>query len=448
MERASRGLGHWEEALRRGNEAVEIYRQLGDVEMTTSAIYKGASVLLLTGRCQEAVEMARSGLAELGDEPTERRADFLAVLGSSYAILGSYVPAKEAFNEATAAARELSNPRLLAGVLANWSVLNGIFLEVADDLSNSRKSLESSQSESVPWVRAIALNEQMMALHRAGRVEDASRVCKELEPIARKIGHVGFLATCIWTHAWAEFGKVPDLMKLEAQLGEGVEMCRTARVPMNTAQSLAQLSLAKFFRGQQSSALDCALEASRLEVPGYLEGFLVGTIFRERAYCGDHAGAMALLSDTSVKLKLPRENQPNTFGSWAFLISVVEGLTMLGERERAAEFYPLVCGLLDTGMISFPMMARFPRTIAGVAATAARQWQAAEEHFRIALRQAEEIPDQLERAECRRFYGSMLLNRNSAGDPQEARRLLTHALEDYSRIGMPLHIELTQALLD
>jgi hypothetical protein len=41
----------------------------------------------------------------------------------------------------------------------------------------------------------------------------------------------------------------------------------------------------------------------------------------------------------------------------------------------------------------------------------------------------------------------MLLDRGLAGDRQEARRLLSDALGDYSSIRMPLHIEIIETLL-
>jgi hypothetical protein len=254
-----------------------------------------------------------------------------------------------------------------------------------------------------------------------------------------------FLVTSTWTKAWAEFAKTPDLAKLEQHLTESVELCQ-ARVPMLAAQSLAQLSLAKFFGGQ-SSALDYAIDAGRVEVPGYLGGFVAGAIFRQRAYAGDRAAALEFLKDASARFVLPRENQPSTFGSWAFLVSAIEGLAILGERERAAEFYPLTLRLIDTGMITFSWVARFPQTIAGIAAAAGRQWEPAAEHFRIALRQAEEMPDSLERADVHRFYGSMLLEKGSRDDREQARILLTDAVADYSGIGMPRFVEVAKGLL-
>jgi hypothetical protein len=127
------------------------------------------------------------------------------------------------------------------------------------------------------------------------------------------------------------------------------------------------------------------------------------------------------------------------------LALVIEGLVMLGEQSQAEELYPLVGELLDTGAIALWPIHRFTHTIAGVAAAAARQWEAAEGHFQIALQHAESFPDRLEQAEIRRFHAMMLKDRAAAGDREEAQTLLSEALETYTHIGMPRHIEMAGA---
>ena len=99
--------------------------------------------------------------------------------------------------------------------------------------------------------------------------------------------------------------------------------------------------------------------------------------------------------------------------------SVIEGLVMLGEHAQAGQLYPLVRELIDIGAVVLWPIFRFTQTIAGIAASAAHQWEAAEEHFRIAMRQAESFPDRLEQAEIRRFHAMMLMDR--AG-PERSRK--------------------------
>jgi hypothetical protein len=65
----------------------------------------------------------------------------------------------------------------------------------------------------------------------------------------------------------------------------------------------------------------------------------------------------------------------------------------------------------------------------------------------MAMQQAGSFPYRLEQAEIRRFHAMMLKDRAAAGDREKAQMLLSEALETYTHIGMPRHIEMTQALL-
>jgi hypothetical protein len=177
-----------------------------------------------------------------------------------------------------------------------------------------------------------------------------------------------------------------------------------------------------------------------------MEGLGVGTIFRQLAYAGDRDGALAILDEK--RALLPRSGQPNTAGSWLMLALVIEGLVMLGEHSQAGHLYPLVCELVGIGPVVLWPIFRLTHTIVGVAAAAARQWEAAEEHFQVAMQQAESFPNRLEQTEIRRFHAMMLMDRAAPGDREKAQTLLGEALADYTFIGMPRHSEITQTLLD
>lgn len=128
------------------------------------------------------------------------------------------------------------------------------------------------------------------------------------------------------------------------------------------------------------------------------------------------------------------------------LALVVEGLFMLGEHAQAGELYPLVRDLIDTGAVVVWPIPRYTQTVAGLAAAGARQWEAAEKHFQVAMRQADFFPDRPEQAEIHRFHAMMLRDRAGRGDREKAQTLLNEALETYTHIGMPRHIEMIQAL--
>jgi hypothetical protein len=120
---------------------------------------------------------------------------------------------------------------------------------------------------------------------------------------------------------------------------------------------------------------------------------------------------------------------------------------MLGELSQAGQLYSLACELVGSGAVVLWPILRFTQTIAGVAAAAAQQWEAAEEHFQIAMQQAKSFPNLLEQAEIRRFHAMMLIDRAAPGDREKAQTLVREALESYTQIGMPRHIEMTQRLL-
>jgi tetratricopeptide (TPR) repeat protein len=155
---------------------------------------------------------------------------------------------------------------------------------------------------------------------------------------------------------------------------------------------------------------------------------------------------MAILHENRALLAL--SGQQNIRGSWWMLALVIEGLVMLGEHSQAGQLYPLALELIGTRTVTLWPVFRFTQTIAGVAAAAARQWEAAEEHFQMAMQQAESFPYRLEQAEIRRFHAMMLKDRAAPGDREKAKTLLNEALETYTQIGMPRHIGIARALLN
>lgn len=122
---------------------------------------------------------------------------------------------------------------------------------------------------------------------------------------------------------------------------------------------------------------------------------------------------------------------------------------MLGEHDRAAELYPLVPELLQTGTVitSGSGLGLVEKT-AGIAAAAGERWAAAEAHFERALKQAEAIPHRIDQADARRWWAWMLLDRDASGDRDRARRLLDQARSIFGDIGMPLHVTIVNELLD
>jgi tetratricopeptide (TPR) repeat protein len=442
---AELSLEQWDAALADLGTVVEIYTNLGDREMIGRSFTDLTDALGLAGRFQEASETALRGLVNLSAEVTVQRARLLGALGQARAADGEYEPANEALREALSIASQLSDSKLVAELLGARSIINFHFFRLKDAAADGLRSEQSAKAESSPWQRALQLRILHQSLLYLGQLDEAARIRGILEPLARRIGQSYAIALSVSSRAWAEFGRAQDLAKLETDLRQTPASRQTARFTYWQALLEVQLSLAEFFRGNWASALSHAQAACRPESGGAIEGFGVGTLFRQMAYAGDRIGALAILDEK--RTRLPVSGRPNTRGSWLMLALVIEGLVMLGERSQAEELYPLVGELLDTGAVALWPIFRLTHTIAGVAAAAARQWRAAEDHFGIALQHAEAFPQRLEQAEIRRFHAMMLIDRAAPSDREKAQTLLSEALADYTFIGMPRHIEMTQALL-
>jgi tetratricopeptide (TPR) repeat protein len=443
---AERGLELWDAAIGHLAESLEIYISVGDRETIGRSFTDLSDACVLAGRFKEASETALRGLSSLPQDASVHRARLLAALGQAHANAGEYEPANEALREALRIATQLSDAKLVAGLLGVRSIVNFHFFRLKEAAADGFRSEQSAAAEASPWQRALQLRILNQSLLYLGRWDEAASITVILEPLAKRIGQSYAIALSLSSRALAEFGRAPDLAKLDTNLRRAPTPGARARFPYWQVLSEVQLSLTEFFRGNWASALSHAQAACRPEAGSSIEGFGVGTLFRQMAYAGDRNGAFALLDEK--RKCLPVSGRPNTRGSWLMVALVIEGLVMLGERPQAEELYPLVGELLDTGAVALWPIFRFTHTIAGVAAAAARQWQAAENYFQIALQQAEAFPQRLERAELQRFHAMMLMDRAASGDRDQARNLLSEALKSYTQIGMPRHIEMTHTLLD
>jgi tetratricopeptide (TPR) repeat protein len=443
---ADLGLEQWDTALANLNEMLEIYTRLGDREMIGRGFTELTDAFIWVGKFREAADVARRGLAYLKDDVSSDRVRLLAALGQAIAASAGYEPAYDALWEAFNLASQLSDPKLEARVLGARSIVNLHFFRLRESAADGFLSDQLGGAEVSPWQRALQLRVLHQTLLYLGRLEEALKIADELEPLAIKIGQAYSVALCLSTRTWAEFGKTTDIGKLEAGFQQVSKSDARVRFAFWEVLAEVQLSLVDYIGGNWASALAHARTANSTD-PGMssIRGFGQGTLFRQLAYSGDRDRALAILRENQVWL--PRIGQKNFRGSWWMLALVVEGLAILGEKSQAGQFYPIVRELVDTGAMALWPFCRFTQTIAGIAAGAAREWGAAEDHFQLAMQQAESFPQIMEQAEIRRFRAMMLLDRAGRGDREKARTLLSEALESYTRIGMPRHVEMVQTLL-
>ena len=272
----------------------------------------------------------------------------------------------------------------------------------------------------------------------SGRREDAESLHDELESLSSRLGHV----FALWVSYIDQLHyKIldGDLPGLESRGQKILDWARTVGIPWGIRQTLGLLSLGELWGGRQEAALELAHESVE-EEGSELPVSSRATLMLVQAYGG---GSDALRQLDA--LELPTSGVENDLGKQTALLFAAPALAVLGEDDRAAELYPLMREPLEN-MKSSPFGALMPETAAGIAAACGRSWDAAEAHFRTALRYAREIPHKLEEPQIRYWYAKMLIGRSASGDRERARELLSDAIEGYRSIGMPLYLEMAEEL--
>jgi hypothetical protein len=271
-------------------------------------------------------------------------------------------------------------------------------------------------------------------------LEGGAQVVEEVRSLANRLGHFGAMLCVAWARGPMEFA-APDFERI-ARWARGLQ---DIGEPMGFQPICGPaLGYVEFLRGDWDAARRIMEEGTGYELGNRLSGLEWGLLLQTLAYRGEREEAVGIFD--AHRHCLPRTGQPGGWGSWHFLLCAVEGLFVLGERDEAGVLYPLVEEFLATGVMLTVFRGRLTQRVAGMAAAAGRQWDAAEDHFLAALRQAQDLPHVLEEAETRRFYAAMLTDRDLPGDHARAIGLLDEATATYQHIGMPRHVHLVETL--
>jgi class 3 adenylate cyclase/tetratricopeptide (TPR) repeat protein len=444
---AERSAGNWPEATAIWQEAVDAYVTLGDQEAIGRVGVQAAFSLMWAARWEDSFEMAERVLAVMGEGVSSDRARLLANAGAVLSF--GEVPFEVGdgyLRRALAMADQLGDPTVRGHCLLFLCLNRFPLMHQAECAEAGLEAAELLRTAGDLWGVAAVLGFATIAVVDMGRFDEALRLQQELEPLAERLGNHPALMQARRIRAMVDFCTAPDLAALEAFAHADLEFVRGAGLPW-FVHALGWIGLARFLAGDWDTCLAPLEEGVALDPPSGLNGWNRSLLFEALAYRGDREAALALL-DKAEDNRMPTAGQPNGWGRWTMLWSVVEGLYVLGEHDRAAGLYDLVVECIErTGSVCphYNDM-RLPERTAGIAATAGRCWDDAEEHFRTALRQAEELPHLPEQAHTRRFFAGMLLERDGPGDRTEAARMAAEAVDLYRRMGMPRHLELAAGL--
>ena len=443
--RARRSLGDYAGALPDWEEALQGYEALDDLDAATRMRFEISLDLWWLNRDAEALQWAERALAALGAEATPRRGRILAWTGAAGAWVTPYEHGAALIDEALAVAERLGDKRLSGYALVNKALHRIAFSLHREVLDAGREGIRLLQAEGDLWEVATLLAFMEVAALELGEIALSVELGERAETLGTRIGH-SFAVYVLHDVACAARRLMAET-DLDALQRAGQRHFDAVGDQGFRHHSKTLLAHAAFLRGDWEQALVEAEDAVAHSPEHHAtSGMDWACYLRVLAYSGRSADVHAVLE--RCQDDLPRLGRPNGLGPWYLPAGAVEALTVIGDRAGAAAFYPVVREFMaTTGVVVTGFCSYLPERIAGIGATVAGQWEAAEGHFRTALRQADELPFVLECAETKRWFAQLLLERSFAGDVDQARSLLEQAIAVYRRIGMPRHEALARAVL-
>ena len=432
---AQRSLGRLDEGLASWRDALSYYESVGDTESIGRITTGIGTQLAWAARWTEVFEMVGRGLAPLGEQAITERGRLLGLGGIAMAWVGQEEAAGEMIDEALSLARRLDDDSYLGQGLTAKCIHLYAYMHFPESFEVGGQAARALRRAGDLWNVATVLGFQMFSSTFRLRFDEANEIEEELRPLATRLGHAG--ATMFANRCRSLIGFFDESNLEEAELfgQRDLELCERNGLPW-TSQSHLFLGRAAFVRGDWGTALDHYSLAAQTDEPGALWGWGLGSLFALRAQAGHKEEAVGLLPE--IRQHLPGRGESATIGRWTLLLCVVEGFAALDMNDAAAELYPAVLESLDTGAV-LRFDGRTIQTVAGIAATCAGNWAAAETHFETALRQLSPFPKSFQRFEIDHFYAQMLLARDSDGDRPRALEMLTGAARGYARIGASRH---------
>jgi len=437
---AQRSAGRLDEAIATWSQALDAHERLGDAEAVGRLAHVASQQLTWTGRFVESVQMSSRGLAALGDAETGDRSRTLCRAGLTISLGGAHDAGEEMIREGQEIADRLGGDDLRGLALYYLGVHEWAWGRMAKALLALSTAIELLAKTGQRWDLANAAGFLGLTLLNLGRVDEALALADEQARLAERIGNRNGQFVIQQSRAILELARSGDIAAWRRFAEAGLELA----VGAVRSNALAFLGVAEFWAGRWDEAL--ALFDDRAEFPGVFGGGSAGRVLI-MAYSDDRSGALEWIAAHSDQFAEP--GRPNAWSSWNRASMATEALYVLGEYEQAAALSPALedgVTVLGRAGVRFPD-GRLITTVAGMAAAAGARWETAEEHFRSALREAQERPRQLEEQDVCRFYAQMLIERGGTGDHALARQLLQGSIDAYRALGMPRHAQLSEALL-
>jgi class 3 adenylate cyclase/tetratricopeptide (TPR) repeat protein len=436
---ALRSQGRWDEALKVMDEALRLYEALGRTDALGRLCGVMSYQLGWAAKWEEAVGVASRGLAALGDLPNPDRARLLAEAAWVSGLAGDYAGATGMFAAARDLAGQLGDETALADVLQLQTIHHMAWVELAQGVAAGLRAAEVYEAGGELWeltgVLAFVEYQHKTLAHpepTAAHTDRLTGLAGRVGPLAERLGHLGAEFLVVASRIRIEGVYRADLAFVERLGGHVVEICERGGLPWLYVGHL-YLGLAAHWRGDWETAERELRLADELEAPGAIGGQSAAHLALHLARAGRGDEAAELFE--ARRATLPAAGQTSSIGAWNMLLGFVEALTLAGRRDQVAPLRPLVeeAMALDD-WIAFD--GRLVVTRAAIAATAARDFDAAERHFAAAQATAEALGNRIEQVDLGFWRARMLADRDGPGDRRAAAALAAEVAGRYRDLGM------------
>jgi serine/threonine protein kinase/tetratricopeptide (TPR) repeat protein len=416
-------LGRREEFVEDLTGAFEMLEELGLGADAAAVLSELSYVLIWDAQPAEAQALITRGLKLVGEEASASHSRLLSARGLAHGMAQELVEARENHMAAVGMARSLDIAELLAETLQHqaidwWFQLNGSTQEqVAHEAAALRRELGQE------WNLGHCLWMEQAGLTWQGRYAEAEVINEELIPLAERNEDMGSLAICAMMNCLIEQAR-GNLESSSAHMRRSKDLFEAGGFPWGWI-SEGHFSVNALLMGEDEAARTAFELAGENAIPGVVwSGADNCYLLSGKAWLGD--------DDTwevfeRLRQEIPAAGSPKSSGPAMLLMGAIEALVLIGREDEAAQLYPAIQEIVaeEVGVQSFTY--GFHQRFAGIAAAAAGDWTAAEQHLATALEMAEELEHRVEQARVRYWYARMLLARGGDGDPGRAGDLLDEA---------------------
>lgn len=432
---AQRAVGRWTDAIESWSESLAIAAVLQDIESISRTCRAASHNLVWAMRPQEASNLITNALSQVGSASAER-ARMLGARSFAQAWAGDYEGSSASIEAELRAADELNDAGLRNHALAMRTQQLPAFLEHTRAVEAGFQAAEALRLEDDPWTLTSMLGFLKYELVGLGRIPEAKAIGAELGPLAEKIGNFATLQQHLRMEAMMEFFRSGNVHELGVFAAKDRELSLAVGLGV-LEHSLAWLGMARFLAGDWAGARNFLTSAAESEPQTAMTGWGLSSLLEFQAYTRDHRAAMETWDNNAHLVATPGAN--NTCGGWTMAVVGAEALAVIGDLDQAHSLYATISDCITrTGVVCIEYRGgKLLNRSAAVAAAAGGDWETAEDHFALALREARAMPHVVEGAHTLRLHGAMLLKTGSKSERARAEELLAEAAHFYDSFGMP-----------